>query len=326
MLEWRTLSQRFINGSINQWRRRLQAVVQENGGHVELNTSATSCRHLYSITLFFVEWRKWRQGLCSQVADSGSVTLLTQSLLHDCTVHVVISAATCIFERPFVKRFALCRLCYRTVVCLSVCDVRALWPNGWTDQDETWHAGRPRPWPQCVMGTQHPLPKGHRPTIFGPYLLRPNGCMDQDATWYGAMPQPRRLCVRWGPSPPLNVWPMFIIVIVSCCTRVKRLYACAESHYLCFSNYRIWVKYRYRNIVWKHRSLSQKRFKPIGEEIWTERSASEIVSYRARVKYACARIHCTCFTYSTIEFWGIPCMGSLDVFICAKNRFQTKHL
>jgi len=43
---------------INQWRRRLQAVVQENGEHVELNTSATSCRHLYSITLFFVEWRK----------------------------------------------------------------------------------------------------------------------------------------------------------------------------------------------------------------------------------------------------------------------------
>ena len=37
--------------------------------------------------------------------------------------------------------------------CLSVCpvcDVRALWPNGWTDQDETWLAGRPRPWPHCV--------------------------------------------------------------------------------------------------------------------------------------------------------------------------------
>jgi len=28
-----------------------------------------------------------------------------------------------------------------------------------------------------------------------------------------------------------------------------------------------------------------------------ERSASEILSYRARIKYACARIHCTCFTY-----------------------------
>jgi len=34
-LEWRALSQRFIDGSINQWRRRLQAVVQENGGHTE---------------------------------------------------------------------------------------------------------------------------------------------------------------------------------------------------------------------------------------------------------------------------------------------------
>ena len=51
--------------------------------------------------------------------------------------------------RPFIKRFALC---YRSVVCLScpVSDVCALWPNGWTDQDETWHAGRPRPWPHCV--------------------------------------------------------------------------------------------------------------------------------------------------------------------------------
>jgi len=34
---------------------------------------------------------------------------------------------------------------------LSVCDVRALWLNGWTNQDETWHA---------------------------------NGFMDEDATWY----------------------------------------------------------------------------------------------------------------------------------------------
>ena len=57
-----------------------------------------------------------------------------------------------IFRRPFVKRFALS---YRTVVCtvcpvLSVCDVGVLWPNGWMDQDETWHAGGPRPQPHCV--------------------------------------------------------------------------------------------------------------------------------------------------------------------------------
>ena len=33
------------------------------------------------------------------------------------------------------------------------------------------------------MGTPlPPPPKGHRPPIFGPYLLRTNGCMDQDVT------------------------------------------------------------------------------------------------------------------------------------------------
>jgi len=31
--------------------------------------------------------------------------------------------------------------------------------------------------------------------------------------------------------------------IVSCHTHVKRLYACTQIHYLCFSNYRIRVKY-----------------------------------------------------------------------------------
>ena len=73
-----------------------------------------------------------------------------------------------IFGRPFVKRFALC---YRSVVCLScpVCDVRALWPNGWTDRDETWHAGRPRPWPHCVRwGPSSPSPKGAQPPNFRP--------------------------------------------------------------------------------------------------------------------------------------------------------------
>ena len=94
----------------------------------------------------------------------------------------------------------------RCLSCLSVCpvcDVRSLWPNGWTDQDETWQAGRPRPWPHCVRwGSSSPSPKGAQPPIFGPYLLRPNGCMNQDVTWYGARPRPRRICVRWGPRSP----------------------------------------------------------------------------------------------------------------------------
>jgi len=101
---------------------------------------------------------------------------------------------------------------------LSVCDVGALWPHGWTDHDET---RTPRPWPHCARWRpSSPSPKGAQPIqIFGPYLLRPNGCMDQDATWHGGRPRPRRLCVRWGPRYPLpkngggppKFRPMFIV-------------------------------------------------------------------------------------------------------------------
>jgi len=61
-------------------------------------------------------------------------------------------------------------------VCLSVlyvCDIRALWPNGWTDQDETWLAGRPRPWPQCVRwGPSSPPQRGTAsPTNFWPIYV-----------------------------------------------------------------------------------------------------------------------------------------------------------
>ena len=33
--EWNRLSETFINKSINEWRNRLQAVVRNNGAHVE---------------------------------------------------------------------------------------------------------------------------------------------------------------------------------------------------------------------------------------------------------------------------------------------------
>jgi len=82
-----------------------------------------------------------------------------------------------VFGRPFVKRFALC---YRTVVCLS-CPVRnvgVLWPNGCTDPDETWRAGRPRPWPHCVRwGPRSSSPKGHIPQ-FSAHI-----CGGQMARW-----------------------------------------------------------------------------------------------------------------------------------------------
>jgi len=113
----------------------------------------------------------------------------------------------------------------RCLSCLSVCDVGVFWPNGWTDQDETWHAGIDLGPGHIVLdGDPAPSPKGGRspPPIFGPYLLQPNGWMDQDATCYGDRPQSRRLCVRWGPrctlskngaGPPLrNFRPISIVV------------------------------------------------------------------------------------------------------------------
>jgi len=84
-------------------------------------------------------------------------------------IHIYVSAIKFyiiydIFGRPFVKQFALC---YRTVV-LS-CDVGALWPSGWTDQDKTSHVGRPRPWPHCVrQGLSSLSPKGVQPPNFRP--------------------------------------------------------------------------------------------------------------------------------------------------------------
>jgi len=78
--------------------------------------------------------------------------------------------------------------CFWTTICkkvctmLSDCCLSCLWrcivAKRFDGQDETWHAGRPRPWPHCVRwGHSSPPPKGHSPPIFGPYPLRPNGCI-----------------------------------------------------------------------------------------------------------------------------------------------------
>jgi len=90
-------------------------------------------------------------------------------------------------------------------VCLSVCDVRALWPNGWTDQDETWHAGRPRSWPHCVTWNPAPPPlKGHNPL---PQFSAHICCGQMDAWIKMSLGMEVGLgpgdCARWGRrSPP----------------------------------------------------------------------------------------------------------------------------
>jgi len=115
------------------------------------------------------------------------VTYLLQSIAVNDKNKIRVITSAIIFGPMFVKRFALF---YQTVVCLSVClvlscpvcDLGVLWPNGWTDQDETWHAGRSRPRPHCVRWRPSSPQNGHSPPIFGPRLLWPNGCMYQDTT------------------------------------------------------------------------------------------------------------------------------------------------
>jgi len=64
------------------------------------------------------------------------------------------------FLRPFVKGFALC---YRTVVCLSACNVGVLWPNGMMHYDATWYGGRQRLRLHCVRSEPSSPTKRHSP-------------------------------------------------------------------------------------------------------------------------------------------------------------------
>jgi len=96
--------------------------------------------------------------------------------------------------------------CLSVCPVLSVCDVGVLWPNGWTDQDETLHAGRSRPWPHCLRrGPSSPSPKvsaapsNSRPISVVAKWLDGSRChlvWSLDRTRSG-------VCVRWGPSFPL---------------------------------------------------------------------------------------------------------------------------
>jgi len=61
-------------------------------------------------------------------------------------------------------------------VCLSVCNVGVLWPNGWMHQDTTWYGGRPRHRRHCVR--------------WGPSLSPPR---------------------KWAQQPPPTFRPMFIV-------------------------------------------------------------------------------------------------------------------
>ena len=77
---------------------------------------------------------------------------------------------TCILSSPY----AIVPL--SVLSCLSVCDVGITWPNGWMDQDETWHGDMPRPRPHCVRWGPSSS-KGHSPH-FSAHV-----CCGQTAGW-----------------------------------------------------------------------------------------------------------------------------------------------
>jgi len=88
-------------------------------------------------------------------------------------------ATVCKTVRPMLSE--------RCPVCLSICLFVTLvycgqTVDGWMDQDETCHAGRPRPWPHCVRwGSSSPFSKGHslpppkKKFFFDRHLLWPDG-------------------------------------------------------------------------------------------------------------------------------------------------------
>ena len=94
--------------------------------------------------------------------------------------------ATCTQFKDAVRQLVTTKydVIYKTSPCiaqssvLSVCDVGVLWPNGWMDQDETRHWGRPQDQPHCVRwGPSFPLPKGTHPQ-FSAHV-----CSRQTAGW-----------------------------------------------------------------------------------------------------------------------------------------------
>ena len=77
-----------------------------------------------------------------------------------------------------------------------------LWPNGWMDQDNTWHGGGPWCRPHCARWAPAPLPQRGTAPQFLAHI-----CCGQMTGWI-KMPLHVEVgrcsgdCVRWGPSFP----------------------------------------------------------------------------------------------------------------------------
>jgi len=119
----------------------------------------------------------------------------------------------------------------RCPVCLSVCDVGVLWPNGWTDQDETWQGGRRRPRPHCVRWGPSSPEKRAQPSNFRPISVVAKRLDESKCHLVGRQTSAQAtLCSplygKWHSNPPLFdpclLWPNshpFQQLLSSCTTR-----------------------------------------------------------------------------------------------------------
>jgi len=70
---------------------------------------------------------------CTRNHNNITVCDRSGNMTHSAVSYEHYWATVCKTVRPMLSdRRPVCR----------VCDVDALWPNGWTDQDQTWYAGR----------------------------------------------------------------------------------------------------------------------------------------------------------------------------------------
>jgi len=80
-----------------------------------------------------------------------------------------------------------------------------LWPNGWMDQDDTWHKGGPWCRLHCARlrpSSLHKKGAEPPPQFLAHFIVAKRLEASRCHSVYGGRPQPRRVCVRWGPSPP----------------------------------------------------------------------------------------------------------------------------
>ena len=98
-----------------------------------------------------------------------------------------------------------------------------LWPNGWMDQEGTWHGARPWPRPHCArwVPSSPPPKKGTQSPQFSAHV-----CCGQMAWWIkiplgtGIGLGPDHIVLYGDPAPPTQkeaqtpetFWPMFIVV------------------------------------------------------------------------------------------------------------------